>query len=610
MTPAFRYTLLWLAGSMIAVFAALTMLSGGYSNGEFLPSNADAFYHARRILDSVFSGSPVIQFDDRIHAPEGSWLTWPWGFDTILTSITRLFGPYTSEAQANRVLMNIPPVAASIAVGLVVIIARQMALPFFLTVLFVVSFSALPLVFMLFAVGNVDHHFAELLWALGTLSAGTWFFRANRLSYGAGITLGVVLGSALAIHNSLFILQIPIAVALGLFWLRGIPLPHRFQVIAFGAALLTTTLLVCLPSEPWQRGFFEFYTLSWFHFYICACVAAFSILLVMIGRSTRNLVIVLLGATAAMLPIVGSLSLAGEFVSGQLDSIRDIVEASSPYVLYREFGGSTTTGFISWLLWLTAPMLLLNVWWIYRSRDPVLQFVAISSAMALALMQFQFRFSVFAAVPMLLTPILAVRLLGESRPELRRMALAACCALFVVAFYPTVATWQSRYTLGGNAAYANLRSIFPVLKESCARHPGIVLGDLDTGHWVRYHSQCSVIADVFLLTPQHAAKAVESGRLLAQSPAELLTAKPEVRYVFAHHSATVTRDKSGVETPNLDEVRLRMQRVERDLLGPETNIPPQFKRLWEVRTPAGHVYARLYEIERNVMSDPTSGSAR
>ena len=294
MTPAFRYTLLWLAGSTLALFAALTMLTGGYSDGEFLPSNADAFYHARRILDSLFSGAPVIQFDARIHVPEGSWLTWPWGFDTLLTSITRLFGPYASEAQANRVLMNIPPVAAPIAVGLVVIIARQLALPFLLTLLFVMGFSALPLVYMQFAVGNIDHHFAELLWTLGTLSAGIWFFSADRLSYGAGITLGCVLGSALAIHNGLFILQIPIAVTLGLFWLRGIPLPHRFQVIAFGAALLTTTLLVCLPSEPWQRGFFEFYTLSWFHFYIAACVAVFSILLVLIERNTRNVVIVLL----------------------------------------------------------------------------------------------------------------------------------------------------------------------------------------------------------------------------------------------------------------------------------------------------------------------------
>jgi hypothetical protein len=598
MTPAFRYTLLWLGGSIIAMFAALTMLSGGYSAGEFLPSNPDAFYHARRILDSLFSGSPVIQFDHRIHVPEGSWLTWPWGFDTLLTWITRLFGPYANEAQANRVLMNIPPVAIPIAVGVVVVIARQLALPFLLTLLFVVGFSALPMVYMQFAVGNIDHHFAELLWTLGTLSTGIWFFSAKRLSYGAGIALGCVLGSALAIHNGLFILQIPVVVTLGLFWLRGTPLPHRFQIIAFGAALLTTTLLVCLPSEPWQRGFFEFYTLSWFHFYIAACVAVFAILLVLIERNTRNVVIVLLSAAVAMLPIIGTLTLAGEFVSGQLDSIRGITEARSPYVLHRQYGGSMSTNFISWLIWLTGPMLLLNLWWIYRRKDPALQFFAISGAMGLALMQAQFRFSVFGDVPMLLTPVLAVSLLCESRPELYRIGVAACGAIFAVGFYPTLANWHARYTLGGSDAYAYVRDVFPILKQSCAERPGIVLGDIDTGHWVSYHSQCSVIADVFLLTPQHAAKRIESARLLALTPAELLTAKPEVRYVFAHHSVRLEYDEKGLETPNVDKLRLQMHDVERDLLGPEANIPPQYKRLWEVRTPEGRIYARLYEIVR------------
>jgi hypothetical protein len=598
LTLAFRYTLLWLAGSILAMFAAMAMISAAYANGEFLPSNADAFYHARRVLDLLFSGSPLNQFDDRIHVPEGSWLVWPWGFDTLLASITGLFGPYGSEADANRVLMNIPPAAMPIAVGLVVIIARQLALPFFLAVLFVLSFSALPLVYMQFAVGNVDHHFAELLWTLGTLSAGIWFFSTNRLSYGAGITLGCVLGSAIAIHNGLFILQVPIAVTLALFWLRGFPLPHRFQVMAFGAALLTTTLLVCLPSEPWRRGFFEFYTLSWFHFYIAACVAVFSILLVLLERNTRNVVILLLGAAAATLPVIGTVTLAGEFISGQLESIRNIAEARSPYSVHPELGAFGFTRFTSWLLLLTVPMLLLNIWWIFRRKDPVLQFVAISSAMGLALMQSQYRFSMFADVPMLLTPILAVHFLCESRPELRRTALAACCALFAVAFYPTIANWQGRYSLGGSNAYSSVRSTFPVLEKACAQRPGIVLGDLDTGHWVRYHSKCSVIANVFLLTPQHAAKVIESYQLLAKSPAELLTAKPEVRYVFAHHSVLVTRDEKGVETPNLDELRLRMQHVERDLLGPAANIPPQFKLLWEVQTPDGQIYARLYEIER------------
>jgi hypothetical protein len=412
------------------------------------------------------------------------------------------------------------------------------------------------------------------------------------LSYGAGITLGCVLGSAVTIHNGLFILQVPIAVAFGLFWLRGIRLPHRSQVIAFGAALVTTTLLVCLPSEPWQRGFFEFYTLSWFHFYVAACVAAFSVLLVLIERNSRNIVIVLAAAAAAVLPVVGTLAFAGEFISGDLDSIRKIAEVRSPYVVPNASRSTT------WLLWLTGPMLLLNLWWIYRRKDPVIQFVAIVGVMGLALMQSQYRFSVFGDVSMLLTPILAVHFLCESRPELRRIAVPACIALFAVAFYPTLVNWQMIFAPGGTVAYTNVRSVFPVLKQHCAERPGTVLADIDTGHWVTYHSKCSVIANVFLLTAQHAAKAAENSRMLARTPAELLTATPKVRYVLARHSFSIKRDEKGAETPNLEEMRLGMQPTERELLAPEPNLPPQFKLLYELRTSEGQIYARLYEIER------------
>ena len=598
MTPAFRYTLLWLAGSTLAVIAALTMLTAGHVDGEFVPSHADAFYHARRILDSLFSGAPVIQFDPLIHVPEGSWLTWPWGYDTLLTWITRLFGPYASEAEANRVLMNIPPAAIPIAVGLVVIIARQLALPFVLATLLVMGFAALPLVYMQFAVGNIDHHFAELLWTLGTLTAGLRFFRAGTPTVGAGLVLGAVLGTAMTVHNGLFILQIPIAITLGSFWLRGIPLPGRKQVLSFAAALAGSTLLICIPSEPWRQGFFEFYTLSWFHFYVACCVAVFSVVLSVLDRNPRNMVLLLIGAGCAMLPIIGTLALATEFVSGQLESIRMIVEAQSPYALYRIYGESLSTRFISWLLWLTGPMLLLNLWWIYRLKDPALQFTAIANALGLALMQTQFRLCVFGEVPMLLTPLLAAHLLSEARPDRRRAIMATCAVLFTAAFYPTINNWQLRWTLGGGFGYANTRSTFPVLKALCEVRPGVVLGDLDTGHWVRYHSKCSVIGNVFLLTPQHAAKAFENARLMTLTPAQLLEEKTQVRYVFPHHSLGLERDETGTERPNLDEIRHRLQQLERELLAPNPVLPPEFKKVWEVKTPAGQIYARLYEIKR------------
>jgi hypothetical protein len=597
MSAALRWTLLWIAGSVLMVIAALAMVTGSFDGQQYLPGNADAFYHARRILDSVFSGEPVIQFDDRIHVPEGSWLAWPWGFDTIMTWITRIFGPYASVAEANRVLMNIPPAAAPIAVALVVNIARQLNLPMVLSALLVLGFAALPTVYGPFAVGNIDHHFAELLWLLGTLSAGIWFFRAGGPAPAAGITLGCVLGSALAIHNSLFILMVPVVLTLALSWLRGVA-PHRAGVLGFAAALLVTTALVCIPSEPWRRGSFEFYTLSWFHFYLSACVAVFSMLLAWLRYSPRNLLLLGVAACAALIPLISTLGLAGDFISGNLESIRNITEANSPYVMYRTYGEALSVRLLSGLMWLTAPMLLLNVWWAFRERSAEMQFVAIAGALGLLLLQLQFRFAVFGQLAMLLTPLLLAKILAERVPQRRIEALLGSAVLFGFAFYPTLKNWQPLWTLGGDTAYTWVRPAFPTLKTLCDQRPGVVLADIDAGHWIRYHSQCSVIGNVFLLTPQHASKALESTRLLRLTPVELLAERGDIRYVFARHSTRLFLGANGKEGPDLDSLRRSLPALNGALLGPDSALPAQFKKRGEVLTPGGQVYARVYEIDR------------
>jgi hypothetical protein len=598
MTPAFRWTLLWIAGSMVMVAGALSMLGASLVDHQYLPATADSFYHARRILDSVFSGNPVIQFDNRIHVPEGSWLAWPWGFDTVMARITSLFGPFANRDDANRVLMNIPPAAAPIAVALVVNIARQLKLHFVLAALFVVGFAALPTVHGLFRVGNIDHHFAELLWTLGTLSAGIWFFRVGTPSYAVGVVLGCVLGTSLAIHNSLFILQVPVVLTLGLLWLQGAAFPDRARILGFASALLVITTLVCIPSEPWRRGIFEFYTLSWFHFYIATCVAVFSVLLSRLPRSGRNIAILGLAAAAALIPLFGALSFGSEFVSGELASISDIMEAQSPYEMYRSAGEEMSTRILSWMMWLTGPMLMVNLWWAFRSRVSELQFVALVGVLGLALMQYQFRFAVFGAASMLLTPLLLAGFATERFPQRRIGVLLASTLLFGIAFYPTLRNWQTRWLLSGNQAYTWLRPAFPALKSACDEHPGVVLADIDAGHWIRYHSECSVIGDVFLLTPLHAAKALESARLLRLAPTELLAESRDIRYVFVRQSTGLFLDETGRERPDLDKLRSSLPALSRELLATDAKLPPQYRMRAEARTPGGQVYARLYEIDR------------
>jgi hypothetical protein len=370
------------------------------------------------------------------------------------------------------------------------------------------------------------------------------------------------------------------------------------QLRAFALTLLLTTLAVSIPSEPWRRGFFEFYTLSWFHTYIAAVVGAFCVLLSALPASRRNAIIVCAAAVATMLPLGGVMLVAGEFVTGNLDTLTNISEAKSPYRLLVERGESESTMYMSLLMLFMAPMLLLNLWWAWRAKDAAHQYAAIVCAMGLLLFQFQYRFNVFGTVPMLLTPLIAARQLAEARPNFRRLVSVGIVALFAVAYLPTLNVWRTHFILGNNLAYFNLQSVWGRFGQLCSERPGLALADIEAGHWIHYHTRCSVLANVFLLTPQHAEKTRESSRLLLMTPQQMLAARDDIRYVLVFHSVLMRNEPNGGESPNLEALRTALPPLERELLGPEDALPAEFKKQWEVRSPKGQIYARLFEIER------------
>jgi hypothetical protein len=599
MTPGFRAALLWIVGSLLLVLGALGMTGAAFADGHYIPSNADAFYHARRVLDAVMNHAPVIQFDPRIHVPEGSWLNWPWGFDSVLAWITEAFGPFADEAAANRVLMNIPVAAAPLAIGLFLLLTRQLRLSTFQSAVGVVFFAALPGVFSLFAVGNIDHHFAELLWLLMTLCALLPFFD-SRDSPRPAVLLGLVLGSANAITNGLFILQLAVLLPFAWRWLRGEELPGRRAVLAFAVTLLAVTLLVCIPSEPWRRGFFEFYTLSWFHAYVAACTASTVVLLRLLPRSRRHLVIVLAAASIAAIPVVGAATFGSRFIGGDIEVVNGIIEAHSPYRVWQLFGAQESTRYTSWLLWLAMPAWLLNVYWAFRARTPRLQVFAVASVLFLGLYQFQYRFGSLGVVSLLLTLLLAARELAERRPERGPTLVATTLLIFVIAYVPCGPAWGVDWAKGGDPAYGRVRAMFPSLQSACSARPGVALALVNDGHWITYHTRCSVIGDVFLLTQQHLEKRIETEALFRLTPAELLAQRPDIRYVFVRHEVDVGPPLApgGPEVPDLETIRPQMAALARDLLASEPRIPSEFHLLATTRTPAGRVYARMYEIVR------------
>src|SRR3954467_3049759 len=185
----FSNALLWIAGSSLMAFFTLMTRSAAFTDGHYIPAHNDAFYHARRILDAVMTGQPVQQFDPHMHVPEGSWVTWPWAYDTVMAAITRLFGPYADENGAMAVLAHIPVFASALAIAAVVWAANLLRFNLLQSLLLIAGFACLPALHAGFAIGNVDHHFAEGIWTVLAICAGIWHFRE-----GARLAPAVVLG--------------------------------------------------------------------------------------------------------------------------------------------------------------------------------------------------------------------------------------------------------------------------------------------------------------------------------------------------------------------------------------------------------------------------------
>lgn len=522
----------WLLVGLVAVGACALKWPTAHLGEEYLPFGNDAFYHARRILDTVADPSAFYEFDPKIHAPEGSLLTWPWGYDYLMAMLVKLAGTVSVPGPPIAILVWLPVLAVLLPIGLIMLIARRLGLSQPLMVIAGLATALLPLTQFLYGVGQIDHHYAEHIFVLATIASGLGWF-SNTESPAAAIPLGVVLGVAPAIHNGLFVLQIPVLVALFTLWTQGKRMPMR-TTLQFAAALMLATLAVLIPSLPFRLGLFEFYTLSWFHLYIAACSAAAAIVMARFTPGNRNLALLVGIAFVLLLPLARQVLIAGAFLGGTIARLDSIVEMRPLlYMASNAVGRYELTATYSALVWLVPLTMLYCAWQGWRERTKPRVFFWICCILGLALLVTQLRMHYFGSFALYLPWLLLVQSCSKRWPGRHRMVVLLTSMAFMLMYWV-----PGRYQLAGPTWFAgdpNFRTLRPILedlKHACAQDPGIVLADNDAGHYIRYYTQCSVISNNFLLTPQHEAKIRQSDYLMSIPAAAFPGVAPFVRYIL------------------------------------------------------------------------------
>lgn len=599
MKSSATYFVIWLVASLIAMTLALQLDTAALVDGHYIPVGNDSFYHARRIIDAAIGERGFYQFDTMIHVPEGSWLTWPWAYDFLMSRALMMALWLRPGIEPMAFLAYMPVAWVCVNAGLFTLIGRQVGLGITYTAIGLLGFSLLPLTQTLHGLGVVDHHYIELTFVLATVLSGLRFFSGSDRGVDV-IVLGIVLGIAPAFHNGLFVLQVPLLGTAFILWTRN-NLPSTRNIQRLAASLVVATLLVAIPSAPFRDMQFEFWTLSWFHLYIAACSAICLVFLSWRPISGKNIGLLLVVAAVLAVPVFTKFLAGSSFLSGDLILLADISEVESPVArIFQPGGVSRVTTYSSWLIFL-APLLLVIFTiqaWSSNTRSRV--YFSIFAIFGISLMLTQSRLHPFGSWTLLLGSLLLFDEWRKKRGISQLPAVAAVLLVIAVAYQPPL---QNRlfhtYPPGLSMHYAAARTMFQSLAESCADQRGSVLSHNDDGHYIRYHTDCSVMTNNFLLTPLHERKILEANQLLALTPEQFVLAAPQIDYVFVRMYEIFDFGPDGVRPTPLATVKSRNSPLFVALTFAD-NLPKGFRLIDEVRVDdeRDFAYVSVFQIIR------------
>jgi hypothetical protein len=583
----------WLIASLLAGFFAFLLGDSAVIGDAYIPVANDSFYHARRILDAALGERAFYQFDDRLHVPDGSWIPWPWAYDYLLAKLTQLALWFAPALDPMAFIAHVPVAWIFVNAALFLAAARAAGLTRSMQALAMFCFAFSPLTQLLHATGMVDHHYVEHTFVLLTAWLGLrWFRQVNDVC--RAVTLGIALGAATAFHNGLFILQLFPLLAVFILWLRRCG-PQGRAIQGFGLALVTTTLLVLLPSEPFRHGMFEFGLHSWFHFYVAVCTAVAMVFMGRIPASRSSFAGFVALCAALALPLATQLEGGASFLSANFSILDEITEARSPYKMFTETMGPTTTAaYYSWLLLLAPAVVAFYAYCAIREQRPERVFFAVVVTLGVALLLNQMRFHYFGYFGLVAGTLLVVDDLSQRRAWHRGMTFVVSFAVLVLAFQPAL---RERllvpYGPSADPEYANAFALFVELNRLCATEPGTVLASTDDGNAILFHSDCSVIANNFILRAEDEKHIDEISRLMRLTGEEIRAQRPDVKYLLLR-----TRDFSVIRDGVAHVVAENP--VARQFLI-DTLPPPGFALVKAVRRPPDEkgnedVYAKLFKV--------------
>jgi hypothetical protein len=313
-------------------------------------------------------------------------------------------------------------------------------------------------------------------------------------------------------------------------------------------------------------------------------------------RFTGSVVLAALVGALLAVPVALQALRGGAWLGAQLTGLGSMVEAESVTARVGSSGWAVVTRQYSGLIWLLPLSCIAAIWHWWRERTAPALFLAVSALFGSALLLAQYRLNYFGSWVSYLPLCLVFDTLRSRWSTRGPLTVGAAALLWVAALAPAVAELRRPLPAGGDFDYALTQSIYPTLASACDARPGIVLADHNDGHYISYHSRCAVMADNFILTPQHEEKIREVNALLRLPLVEVLRRAPsQLRYIYVRRDDNIYASDCGRRTC-LENAGLRQEL----LFGPPPD-PTLLRLIGEInfkRSPSGtEPLARLYEVQ-------------
>ncbi|MGI9309608.1 MAG: hypothetical protein ACR2P6_10110 [Gammaproteobacteria bacterium] len=590
---------IWMLASLVAILVAFNFTSAALVEGEWTPVGNDSFYHARRILDATEGERGFYEFDDTIHVPEGSWITWPWAYDYLMAKALQGAKVLDSKVDPMRFMSLVPVYWVVLNAALLILIAIALRLPTELIAVAMLGFALSPLTQFLHGVGVIDHHYVEYTFALlAVLSGLLWLQKSDHLPRAAAV--GAILGIAPAFHNGMFALQIPLMSCLVILWLKhSLPPARSLQVLA--VALLAGTLVAVLPSEPFWDGQFQFSTLSWFHLYIATASAVVTVALAQWRYSAKSSVGLAAVCIALLIPISYQMLGGAAFLSKDIVLLENVSETKSMYEMFvAPAGWRQTAYYYSMFGWFAPLLLIFYTPRLIKEQSPAMIFFCTSTVFGICLLLVQFRLHYFGSFALIIGWLVLAHEQAQQRHIARSSVFAAALVALGVAYYLPIRTQLFYdYPAGMDRRYELVRPLLVDLGKVCELEPGIALANNNDGHYVRFHTDCSVIANNFIMTPQHEEKIYELYSYMDMTPEQLLEADTDIRYIFVQLGHLYKVDDDGETVPTTLKEIFNGNSLLFSMLALRSDLPPRY-RIWNEMRLTGEernvVHARILEI--------------